>query len=230
MNFQYLTLTPTFEITYIGSPSEPSSGQPLTGSVEETMSITREQYCESSAGRIVQPYPGVDSWYASRELVCDDDYEIISTYFGTMLIASMVFMSLLVVPMADSHGRKTMNIFLGLILLISMFLLALSQLHAMRDLKLLTFLICLSCGASISRALVSLIYACELTLPANKAKVIVFCFFCVALKLIIHAASHSAGELSLIVMIWWNILINLLTLPLQALVVPESPHYLYAKD
>ena len=79
-----------------------------------------------TAGHIVDPTPEINTWFGTRELVCDPDYEIITAYFGTMLIASLVLLSLLVVPMADYHGRKAVNIVLGLILLVSLSLTAMS--------------------------------------------------------------------------------------------------------
>ena len=44
-----------------------------------------------------------------------------------LLIASIVLSTFLIVPMADYHGRKAMNLVLALILLFSLSLICLSQ-------------------------------------------------------------------------------------------------------
>ena len=99
----------------------------------------------------------------------------------------------------------------------------------MQNLKLLAFLICLSIGVSAARALVSFIYTCELTLPRNKGKIIVFCFFLIGIKLIGFALHKQFMDGSVMIIIWFNIFVNLITLPLQAFYLPETPHYLYSR-
>ena len=100
---------------------------------------------------------------------------------------------------------------------------------AIQNLKLMSFLICFSVGISAARAVISLIYTSELTLMANRSKLIVFSFFCMAIKLLISAVHMEFAYTSYMIALYINILINLLTVPLLAWYVPESPYYLYGK-
>ena len=70
---------------------------------------------------------GIETWYGTKSHVCDTDYEVISSYMGYMLVASIVLATFLIVPMADYHGRKAMNLVLALMLLFSLSLICLSQ-------------------------------------------------------------------------------------------------------
>ena len=93
----------------------------------------------------------------------------------------------------------------------------------------MSFLICFSVGISAARAVISLIYTSELTLMANRSKLIVFCFFIMAIKLLISAVHMEFAYTSYMIALYINIFINLLTVPLLAWYVPESPYYLYDK-
>ena len=87
----------------------------------------------------------------------------------------------------------------------------------------------MSVGISAARAVISLIYTSELTLMTNRSQIVVFCFFCVAIKLLISAVHMEFAYTSYMIALYINILINLLSLPLLAWFVPESPYYLYSK-
>ena len=100
---------------------------------------------------------------------------------------------------------------------------------AIQNLKLMSFLICFSVGISAARAVISLIYTSELTMMANRSRLVVFCFFCLAIKLLISALHMEFAYTSYMIALYINILINLLTVPLLAWYVPESPYYLYSK-
>ena len=90
--------------------------------------MTRDQFCETpSVGKILNSTSGVETWYGTKSLVCDTDYESISSNMSYLLIASIVLSTFLIVPMADYHGRKAMNLVLALILLFSLSLICLSQ-------------------------------------------------------------------------------------------------------
>ena len=65
-------------------------------------------------------HPGdIETWFGTRALVCDASYEFISNYIGLFLIASMGMGAALIVPIADFNGRKTMNMVLGVVLLVT---------------------------------------------------------------------------------------------------------------
>lgn len=105
---------------------------------------------------------------------------------GLLLTISMVIGALLAVPMIDYLGRKVLNLATGVLLLITMSLLAVSiYVEELQDLKLLSFLICLSVGISATRSLVSLIYATELSVRGSHGLFIAFGFGYVALKLLL---------------------------------------------
>ena len=147
--------------------------------------------------------------------MCDPDYDVISNYMGYMLVASIVLSTILIVPMIDQHGRKAMSIILAVILFFSLSLICLSQLiHPIQNLKLMAFLICISVGASAARAVICLIYTSELTQVAKRYRIVVFCFFFVAIKLILSALHMQLEYTSYMTALYINILINLVTLPL----------------
>ena len=93
----------------------------------------------------------------------------------------------------------------------------------------MTFLICLSIGAAVARALTNIIYTAELTVRRMYPQIITVGFFYIALKLILSALHFQFSSTTFLIHIAINMVINLITLPLQGLLLPESPHYLYAK-
>ena len=162
-------------------------------------------------------------------MVCDDKYEFISSHMGLFLVIAMASWSLLVLPMADLVGRKVLNIVLGVILFTTLMLLALSPaIPTLQNLTLITVLICMTMGSSAARALLCLIYASELTSEKLWSRILFFCFFFVAIKLIFSALHMHFAYHSYMFAIYFNILVNVCTLPFQICLLPESPHFLYA--
>ena len=144
------------------------------------------------------------------------------------LVISIVMVTAFIVPMADFHGRKFLNIVLGLILALSISMLALSvSIVKLQNLKLVTFLICISIGVSSARAIVSLIYTNELFPRSYLTNIISFGFAMIAVKVLVNVAHMQLTNVSYVVSLYVMIGFNVLTLPLLAKVLPESPYFLY---
>ena len=151
---------------------------------------------------------------ATRKLVCDPSYNFISSHLSTFYILSIVLGSLLIVPLADTVGRKTLNIASGVCLFVFLSLGCLSRyIDALQDLRLLLVLTCLAVGVSAARALVSLIYTSEITTKDRLTRILCFCFFCLGLRLILSALHMKFSKFDYMTSILMNIVINVLSLP-----------------
>lgn len=184
---------------------------------------------------IEAPGSGIQSWIFSKALICDGSYDFVSTYMSLLLTVSMCMGCALIVPMADFHGRRSLNIVLGLVLVATMLLLLASVYSVqLQNLKLVTFLICLMAGVSAARALVSLIYFTELTTRGNTKLIVALGFSFVTVKLLVSYSHMVFTTLAYTPTIYFYIIMNLLSLPFLQWMLPESPHYLYtsgnAKD
>lgn len=145
-----------------------------------------------------------------------------------LLVISIVLGTVFIVPMADFHGRKSLNIALGMILALSISILALSvSVVKLQNLKLITFLICLSIGVSSARALVSLIYTNELFPRSYLTNIVSFGFAMIAAKVLMNCAHMQLTNVSYVVSLYVTIGFNVVTLPLLAKFLPESPYFLY---
>ena len=156
----------------------------------------------------------IEVWMATRKLVCDPSYNFISSHLSTFYILSIVLGSLLIVPLADTVGRKTLNIASGVCLFVFLSLGCLSRyIDALQDLRLLLVLTCLAVGVSAARALVSLIYTSEITTKDRLTRILCFCFFCLGLRLILSALHMKFSKFDYMTSILMNIVINVLSLP-----------------
>ena len=128
LHFQYLTLTPGFEVQFSGESSQDGAflDNAVAGS-EDRISITREQFCDTESA-VEITHPGdIETWFGTRALVCDPSYEFISSHIGLFLIGSMMLGAALIAPMADLNGHKTTNLTLGVVLLVTFSILVSSK-------------------------------------------------------------------------------------------------------
>ena len=215
VHYQYLTRTPTFEVDNGGVIS----------------SVSRKAYCQDTSNQVLlNTHPDeIETWYSNKAFVCDAKYEYISSHMGLFLVIAMASWSLLVLPMADIVGRKGLNIVLSVILFTTLTLLVLAPvIQALQNLTLITVLICVTLGSSAARALLCLIYASELMSQDYWSRILTFCFFFVGVKLIFAGLHMQFSRSSYLFGIYFNIFVNVITLPLQIWFLPESPHFLYA--
>lgn len=156
----------------------------------------------------------IEVWLATRKLVCDPSYNFIASHLSTFYILSIVLGSLLIVPLADYVGRKTLNIALGICLFVILALGCLSRyIDALEDLRLIFVLTCLAVGLSAARALVSLIYTTEITTKDRLVRILCFCFFFLGFRLVISALHMKFSKFDYMSSILLNIIINVLSLP-----------------
>ena len=109
IHYQHMTITPRFEMsmTTQESPHKPTKSHKVA--------ISRDDYCmdaELNPSMKIVPPDGTMTWYATRSLVCDDSYELLSSYMGLFLIISIMLGIATIVPMADFYGRKYINLVL----------------------------------------------------------------------------------------------------------------------
>ena len=64
--------------------------------------------------------------------------------------------------------------------------------------------------------------------PDYWSRILAFCFFFLAVKLVFAGLHMHYSNFSIIFGIYFNIGVNVITLPLQICFLPESPHFLYA--
>lgn len=157
---------------------------------------------------------GSELWLETRELICDPNYDFISSHLSIFFLVSILSGFLFLVPMADKFGRKTLNVSLGLFLVVTLSILCLSKyVDTFYNLTLLTIVICLSLAASAARAIVALIYTSEITTKQNLSRIILFCFVCIALKVILSALHIQYSSMSYYTAVLANLFINMTTLP-----------------
>ena len=175
------------------------------------------------------PGSGIESWLFSKALICDGSYDFVSNYMSLLLTISMCLSCALIVPMADFHGRRSLNIVLGLVLLVAMLLLLASIYSVqLQNLKLVTFMICVVAGTSAARALVSLLYFTELTTRSNTTLIMTVGFSFVTVKLLVSYSHMVFTTLSYTPTLYFYVGMNVLSLLILLWILPESPHHLYS--
>ena len=144
------------------------------------------------------------------------------------MFAAIIVSIMVLAPLADVYGRKPVNLTLGMLLLISFSLLvACIQEPQLQRLELIAALICVTLGLSAARTVVTIVYACELTVKDYKSLLIVVSFVFLAWQGILIALYTSTSN-DMIKYIFYSLLVNVITLPLQACLLPESPSYLFS--
>lgn len=169
-------------------------------------------------------------WLASKNLVCDSSYELISDHIALLLLLAFVVGTLLLAPLADRFGRKIMNVAYGVtqLLTFSYFTLAF-RVEKLQDLKVLTGLILITAAVTSGRFLNTLIYLSELTVTKFYQWVIGGAFLGLALRVIITALLKINTDVQMETAAFFmvSIGINVLTLGLQTYFIPESPYFLF---
>lgn len=112
IHYQHLTITPRFEMsmTTQESPHKPTKSHRVAISIDD--------YCmdaELNPSLKIVPPEGTMTWYATRNLVCDDSYDLVSNSMGLFLVVSIMLGIATIVPMADFFGRKYINLVLTVI-------------------------------------------------------------------------------------------------------------------
>ena len=149
----------------------------------------------------------------------------------SLMVASIIASLVLLVPLSDVYGRKPVNLTLGSLLVLTVGLIVAStRFEQLQRLELLAFLICTSIGLSAARAVIAIVYASELSMKDYTFLIVIACFIYIAYLGIITAVQvHLVNDSSLLIShICVIIVVNAITLPLQAWLLPESPAYLLA--
>ena len=123
IHYQHLTITPRFEMsmTTQDSPHKPTKSHQVA--------ISRDDFCmdsELNPSMKIVPPDGTMTWYVNRNLVCDDSYELLSSYMAVFLIISIMLGIATITPMADFYGRKYVNLVLTAISIVICTVIAMS--------------------------------------------------------------------------------------------------------
>ena len=120
--------------------------------------------CGANSGSSITRVDSFPVWTEDKIYLCDDNYAAIVPNLGGIMMASMILGSILLMPLLDVYGRRTMNLILTSIQTIVFLALAICiTIEKFKKLILVASCLLILAITSLPRIYTSLIYCCDIT-------------------------------------------------------------------